>query len=121
MRETRSCPQLSFSSFQLRNRKNLEESEERYRLIAQNSEDVIWLYDLNADGFSYVSPSIERLRGFTPDEMVGQHLLDSLNEESRPMIELLLKQRLAAFVAGDPTASCMRPESDRLCKSSESE
>ncbi len=46
-------------------------SEERHRLIAQNASDVIWT--LSFDGkLTYVSPSVEKLRGFTVDEVMRQ-------------------------------------------------
>ena len=46
------------------------ESDRRYLLLAQNSTDVIWT--MTFDGrFSYVSPSVEALCGFTPEEVLG--------------------------------------------------
>ena len=42
-------------------------SEERHRLLAENALDVIWT--LEPDGtLSYISPAVEKLRGFTPAE-----------------------------------------------------
>ena len=46
------------------------QSEEHYRLIAENSLDVIWTVDLEGR-VSYVSPAVEKLRGYTPAEVVG--------------------------------------------------
>ncbi|MCA3699717.1 MAG: PAS domain S-box protein, partial [Brevundimonas sp.] len=46
-------------------------SEARYRLLADNSTDVIATYGL--DGmFRYLSPAVEGLMGFRTDEMVGR-------------------------------------------------
>jgi PAS domain S-box-containing protein len=48
----------------------LQKSEEQFRLLAENSLDVISLRDLDGR-YAYVSPSCERVLGYTPDEMVG--------------------------------------------------
>ena len=51
----------------------LRVSEERHRFLAENARDVIWT--MEPDGrISYVSPSIEAVRGFSPEEAMAQTL-----------------------------------------------
>lgn len=48
----------------------LRESEAWFRLLAENAQDVIFRYELSpAVGFSYVSPAIASIVGYTPDEL----------------------------------------------------
>ncbi|MBI5766238.1 MAG: PAS domain S-box protein [Verrucomicrobia bacterium] len=82
----------------------LEVVQERYRLIAENTADVIWLYDVGADSFTYLSPSCERLLGFSPEEMLAKRLTDTLAPESAAEIARLLPVRIAALTAGDESA-----------------
>jgi PAS domain S-box-containing protein len=46
-------------------------SEERYRLMAENVSDVIWTTNMDLQ-ISYISPSIQKLLGFTPEEIRGR-------------------------------------------------
>ncbi len=80
----------------------LRDSEAQYRLLAENSSDVIWLYDLAADRFTYSSPSVEKMRAYTVEEVLGQSLREALTEASyQRSVAENMPERLAALAAGD--------------------
>jgi len=59
----------------------LRESEKKYRVIAENMTDVIAISDMNMR-FTFVSPSVMRLRGFTVEEAMEQPLEQVMTPES---------------------------------------
>lgn len=56
--------------------KALMKSETHYRNLTETMKDVVWVLDSETLRFTYVSPSVERLRGFTPEEVMA-HPLDA--------------------------------------------
>ncbi|NTU79364.1 MAG: PAS domain S-box protein [Chloroflexales bacterium] len=82
----------------------LRESEARYRLISEHSADVIWTMDLASFRFTYVSPSVQRLRGYTAEEVLAQPVAASLTPEANREVAANLAPRIAAFEAGDESA-----------------
>jgi PAS domain S-box-containing protein len=52
--------------------KKCKEAKEQYKILTENMQDVVWQLDLNTLKLVYVSPSIERLRGYTPEEVMSQ-------------------------------------------------
>jgi PAS domain S-box-containing protein len=53
-----------------------------YRLLADSITDVIWVLDAKAIKIAYAAPSVERLLGYTPDEVMALPLTDLLPESS---------------------------------------
>ena len=47
----------------------LKESENKYRLLADNVDDVIFVLDMNMN-YTYISPSVKGLRGYEPEEVL---------------------------------------------------
>jgi diguanylate cyclase (GGDEF)-like protein/PAS domain S-box-containing protein len=60
----------------------LRDSEIRFRLLAENASDVVSLHDLDGQSL-YVSPSCERVFGFTPDEMARMRPFTMVHPEDR--------------------------------------
>jgi PAS domain S-box-containing protein len=59
----------------------LRESERRYRLLADNVTDVIWVRDMNLR-LTYISPSVEKMMGYTVEEAKAITLDQNLTPES---------------------------------------
>ncbi|PKO33848.1 MAG: PAS domain S-box protein [Betaproteobacteria bacterium HGW-Betaproteobacteria-7] len=82
----------------------LRNSEERYRRLAEQSQDVIWTVDLETLTYTYVSPAVESARGYTPEEVIGQSIADSLSPESCERVMTMLADHRQRLAAGDATA-----------------
>ncbi len=62
--------------------KALRDNERRYRLLAENVLDVIWIVDIASMKPVYISPSVELLSGYKLDEIIKIPLDEMLVEES---------------------------------------
>ena len=62
--------------------KALQQEKERYRLLADNVSDNIWTIDRQGR-FTYMSPSIEKLLGYTVEEALQMSSLDFLTPTAR--------------------------------------
>ncbi len=60
---------------------DLKRSEERYRLLAEKMTDIVWIMDMDLRTV-YVSPSIEKVLGFTAEERLAQDVRKQLTPES---------------------------------------
>ncbi len=68
----------------------LRASEQRLRLITDNMEDVLWTFDTQARRLTFITPSIERLRGLTVEEALAERFEDSVTPESLARVEAAL-------------------------------
>ena len=72
----------------------LKKSEERYRLLADNATDTIWIVQLSDLKFRYVSPSMESLLGYTPSEFLGLEMKDYMTEDSLNQVPVIISEAL---------------------------
>lgn len=84
-----------------RSKAEFKEQKEHYRLLAEHSNDVIWKLDMNGK-FLYVSPSVEKLRGYTPDEVLRQDMYENVTPESAKVVKELLN-RFYQIIKEDPS------------------
>jgi len=83
----------------------LRESNELFKLITNNVTDVIWIYDLAAARFSYVSPSARITTGWPPDEFLHLQLSDLVCKEDFDRITRYLADEIANDGVRDPGRS----------------
>lgn len=60
----------------------LRESEEKYKLLAEYSADIIYKLNIKTEQYTYISPSIERLLGYTVEEVLSLKAQDTVTAES---------------------------------------
>ena len=76
-----------------KSRHALQESEQRFRSLVQNSSDIITI--LERDGsIRYQSPSIERILGYKPEGLVGKSVFELLHPEDQPRVMAIFQERL---------------------------
>ncbi len=79
----------------------LRVSEARHRLLADNARDVVWV--MSVDGrITYVSPSVEAVRGITPEEAMRQSLDEIHTPHSASQTIAYFRDLHAAIQAGRP-------------------
>jgi PAS domain S-box-containing protein len=67
------------------------ETEERFRLMVENSHDIMTIR--NADGkVRYMSPSVNRVLGYTQEQLIGSIGLELVHPEDRPAVESSLNE-----------------------------
>lgn len=93
----------------------LRESEQRYALLAENISDVIWVMNLE-QRLTYVSPSVERLLGYTQEEMLLRSLEEMLPPASLSIAQEALQQFFMRHAAGERFTERRCFELEQACK-----
>lgn len=94
----------------------LKSSEEKYRFLTENAYDVIWVFNLTNNKFTYISPSIIHLTGFTAEEAMNQSLEASIVPESLAMLKAAMERNINAFIENPQSPICDIIEVQQPCK-----
>lgn len=74
--------------------------EKEHRLVSDNLIDAIWTLDVKTQTFDYITPSIEKISGFTPEEYLKKPLKERLTPASYEKVISILAEETAAFGEG---------------------
>jgi len=100
-------------SINLKNQE-LQKSEEKFRIITENSSDIIWHLDSNFL-LTYISPADERIRGFKKEEVLGKSLFSILKPEGIELLKEANKKRMINLSKGIKSAPVIY-ELEQICK-----
>jgi PAS domain S-box-containing protein len=94
----------------------LRESEAKFRLIADNTADSIWIFDMDMH-LQYISPSVKKMKGFTVEETLSQSLEEMMTPSSLEslMKRFQLEMELEASGTADPDRA-VSFETEEYCK-----
>ena len=82
----------------------LKQSEEQYRQLTEYANDIIWTNDLSLN-MTYVSSSVEQVRGYTVDEVMAMKIEEQLTPESYSLVGKILAEELEKDPAANPNRS----------------
>lgn len=81
----------------------LEQKEAEFRLLAESASDLVERFD--SDGTrTYISPALERLTGYLPEELLGKSAFEVVNPLDRPAVEAAA-ERLRSGASEQETVS----------------
>mgnify|MGYP001809950403 CR=1 FL=1 len=84
---------------------DLKVSEEKYRQLAENMKDIVWVFDTQTMRFNYISPSVKSLRGYAPEEIIGEPLKESLSPKYYDSVLKEIDEQKANFISGKITSN----------------
>ena len=78
----------------------VDELEQRYKLIAENLVDAIWVLDLETMRYDFVTPSVLKLSGYTPEEYERFSIVERTRPDSAEALLMALAEERASFDRG---------------------
>lgn len=97
----------------------LKSNEEKYRLLTEFASDVIWIFDLQTERHTYMSPSVYDMTGFTPEEIMSMEPSEVLTPESYLLVREAIEKNLKDFLSNPEAQKHYIIETRHVCKSGE--
>ena len=77
--------------------KEHQESEEKYRLLTENISDVVWIFNIKMQKFTYFSPSIKNLSGYNVDEIINRDIAEIMASSSFSRLRTMIDNTIDSF------------------------
>ena len=91
---------LRYRAVIIKSRRN----EGRYRILTEQIKDVVWVMDVETLKFLYVSPSVEKLRGYSAEEIMSESIIAALTPEGARFVKGLINERAEKLKTGEITS-----------------
>ena len=89
----------------------LRKSEETHKFLTENMADIIWTADMDL-AIQYVSPSVESVLGFSPEERMRQTLPQRVTPESLEAVERAFREAFPQVAEDDAPDCCASVEAE---------
>lgn len=92
----------------------LQESEKRFRLIAETITEVFWIADINIESMQYVSPGYERIWGLTVESLYNNpfSFVKAIHEDDREQVLFMLAEQKKNSKPFDQIYRILRPDGE---------
>ncbi|HAF43363.1 MAG TPA: hypothetical protein DCK83_00055, partial [Gallionellaceae bacterium] len=97
-------------------KKVISESEAKYRFLADNISDVIWIVNLRTNRWEYMSPSVKKMLGYSVDEIMEQPMEHTMTSKSYADIQGWIEERSKLFLSGLDGSHVYTNEVEQVCR-----
>ena len=84
--------------------------EKTNRLVTENLVDAVWVVDAGTLEYEYITPSVQKISGYGPNELIGTPVFERLLPESSAKATALLVESLTDYEAGKQASRTMELE-----------
>jgi diguanylate cyclase (GGDEF)-like protein/PAS domain S-box-containing protein len=98
----------------------IRESEARYRFLADNISDVIWIANLETNKWVYMSPSVVKLLGYSVGEIMALPMEELLSAKSKADVQGWISERSKLFLSGADGDHVYTDEVEQHCRNGKS-
>ena len=84
--------------------------------MLEHTSDVIWVLNIDLGKFTFISPSIYNLRGYTVEEAMQQDISQSLTPQSAKIVKDAISQNIKEFIANPEKPISYIHELQQPCK-----
>ncbi|MBK7632031.1 MAG: PAS domain S-box protein [Ignavibacteriales bacterium] len=93
----------------------LLESDRRFHALEKQIDDVIWTMDMNFR-FTYLSPSVEKMHGYSVDEMMKLNLQDYLTSQASEKAISVIAEEIKLYLINRVEKNIVTLEIDQIKK-----